>query len=71
MSSFVRTNRLLGDSPKDRPGFKEVEKTINGYTPSDMVNASGFIQERTTAESHQRKLSYNDVKKTNIQGGLS
>lgn len=70
MNTFVRTNRLIGTSPKEQPGFKENDKNKIGYKPN-LTKDDGFVGERMTAEAYQRVLAYSDLRKTNLQGGLS
>jgi hypothetical protein len=70
MNTFVRTNRLIGDSPKEQAGFKEIEKNNIGYRPA-LTKDDGFVGERMTAEAYQRVLRYSELRKTNLQGGLS
>lgn len=47
-----RTNRLVGDSPKDPSGFKERVKEIK--KPHEVTAAGGYVNERLSAEAAVR-----------------
>ena len=69
--AYTRTNRLIGDSPKDKPGFSETPKPDIGSKFKQSVDYTGFVGERMTAEKEQRKLRLDDITKSNLLGGLS
>ena len=46
---YYRTNRLIGDSPKDPSGFTERVKEIK--KPETEAKRDGYVGERMTAES--------------------
>ena len=61
-----RTNRLVGNSQVDRPGFIEITK--HEYTSPIVKQQSGYIQERKSAEAIQRQWYSTVIPMMHIQG---
>jgi hypothetical protein len=70
-NAYTRTNRLIGDSPKDKPGFSETVKSSIGYNSPITPVETGFIGERITAENKLINLQYGYILKSNLLGGRS
>ena len=63
---YYRTNRLIGDSPKDPSGFTERVKEIK--KPETEVKRDGYVGERMAAESTVRAFYSKTIPINHIDG---
>lgn len=63
---YYRTNRLIGDSPKDPSGFTERVKDIK--KPETVVNRDGYVGERMVAEAAIRTFYSKTIPINHIDG---
>lgn len=63
-----RTNRLVGDSPKEPSGFNERAKPERGSEEKLPAPATGYVNERLSAEASLRSFYYKTIPKNHVNG---
>ena len=63
---YFRTNRLIGDSPKDPSGFTERVKEIK--KPETVAERKGYVNERMVAEAAVRAFYSKTIPNNHIDG---